>query len=65
VSQEYPYRDERVSAFYTADNGGQIVMALPTLQLVIGFMGGNYGDPALYIPQPKYVSGIFLPAVTS
>ena len=50
-SQEYPYRDGSVSAFYAAGNGGQIVMALPALQLVIGFMGGNYSDPALYIPQ--------------
>ena len=63
-SQEYPYRDGSVSAFYAAGNGGQIVMALPALQLVIGFMGGNYSDPALYIPQRKYVPEYLLPAVT-
>jgi len=53
-----------VSAFYAAGNGGQIVMAMPALQLVIGFMGGNYSDPALYIPQRKYVPEYLLPAVT-
>jgi len=63
-SQEYPYRDGSVSAFYAAGNGGQIVMAMPALQLVIGFMGGNYSDPALYIPQRKYVPEYLLPAVT-
>ena len=62
--QEYPYRDGSVSAFYAAGNGGQIIMALPALQLVIGFMGGNYSDPALYIPQRKYVPDYLLPAVT-
>ena len=50
-------------AYHVAGNGGQIAMAIPELDLVICFMGGNYSDPALYIPQNRYVPEFILPAV--
>ncbi|MBX7248035.1 MAG: beta-lactamase family protein [Caulobacteraceae bacterium] len=62
-SQTYPYKGRQVRAFYAAGNGGQIAMAVPELELVIGFMGGNYSDPALYIPQRSYIPEFILPAV--
>ena len=62
-SQTYPYRGRQVRAFYAAGNGGQIAMAIPELELVICFMGGNYSDAALLIPQRKYVPELILPAV--
>jgi CubicO group peptidase (beta-lactamase class C family) len=45
-------------------NGGQVVIAIPALDLVVGFMGGNYGNgaPSDYprrVLLPKYI----LPAV--
>ena len=38
-------------------------MRIPELDLLIGFNGGNYGDPALYIPQRVYVPEFILSAV--
>jgi hypothetical protein len=38
-------------------------MGIPDLDLVIAFTGGNYGDPALYIPQRVFVPERILPTV--
>ena len=60
---DYPYEGRRVQAFYAAGNGGQIVMGVPALDLVIAFYGGNYGDAAALIPQRVLVPEMILPAV--
>jgi CubicO group peptidase (beta-lactamase class C family) len=60
---EYPYKGRTVRAYFAAGNGGQIVMAIPDLDLVIAFYGGNYNDPALFIPQNVYVPQHILPAL--
>lgn len=62
-SVAYPYRGRKVHAFFAAGNGGQIFMGIPELELVIGFSGGSYNDPALFIPQRVYVPEHILPAV--
>jgi CubicO group peptidase (beta-lactamase class C family) len=61
---EYPYRDRTVRAFFAGGNGGQIVMGVPELDLVIAFYGGNYSDPPIsFIPQREYVPRFILTAV--
>lgn len=60
---DYPYKGRTVRAFYAAGNGGQIVMGIPELDLLIAFYGGNYSDPALFIPQRVFVPKYILPAV--
>jgi CubicO group peptidase (beta-lactamase class C family) len=62
-SVEYPYRGRKVRAFFAAGNGGQIFMGIPELDLAIGFTGGNYSDPTLFIPQRALVPEHILPAV--
>jgi CubicO group peptidase (beta-lactamase class C family) len=62
-SVEYPYKNRKVRAFYAAGNGGQIVMGVPELDLLIAFFGGNYNSDALFIPQRQYVPEQILPAV--
>jgi CubicO group peptidase (beta-lactamase class C family) len=62
-SLEYPYKDRKVHAFFAGGNGGQIFMGIPELDLVIGFTGGNYNDPSLFIPQRVFVPKFILPAV--
>lgn len=60
---DYPYKDGTVRAYFAGGNGGQVVMVVPKLDLVIEFLGGNYGDAALYIPQRVFVPKYILPAV--
>ena len=62
-SVAYPWRGRTLHAFFAGGNGGQIFMGIPELDLVIGFTGGNYADPALFIPQRVYVPQHILPAV--
>jgi CubicO group peptidase (beta-lactamase class C family) len=62
-SVEHPYKGRKVRAFFAGGNGGQIFMGIPALDLVIGFTGGNYSDPALFIPQRVFVPEYILPAV--
>ena len=58
-TNEYPYADGTVHAFFAAGNGGQIVMGIPELDLLIAFYGGNYSDAVLYRAQnvliPEYI----------
>ena len=61
---EYPYKGRSVRAYFAAGNGGQIVMGVPDLDLVMAFYGGNYNDAALFIPQNVYVPEHILPAVS-
>lgn len=60
---EYPYNGRTVRAFFAGGNGGQMVMGIPELDLVLAFYGGNYNDPALFVSQRVYVPQYILPAV--
>ena len=62
-SMEYPYKGRTVRGFFAAGNGGQIFMGIPALDLVIGFTGGSYNAPALFIPQRRYIPEFILPAI--
>ena len=62
-STEYPYNGRNVRAFFAAGNGGQIVIGIPELDLLINFWGGNYSDRAGVTPQRVYVPQNILPAV--
>jgi CubicO group peptidase (beta-lactamase class C family) len=61
--EDYPYRERTVRAFFAGGNGGQIVMGIPELDLVIAFYGGNYSDRVMFVPQQKLVPEDILPAV--
>ena len=63
-SQELPYRGGQVRVVYAAGNGGQIVMAVPALDLVIAFYSGDYGHSAALTAQRVYIPEYILPAVS-
>jgi CubicO group peptidase (beta-lactamase class C family) len=62
-SMEFPYRDRTVRAFFAGGNGGQVSMGIPELGLAVAFFGGNYADPATFVPQREYVPRYVLPAI--
>jgi len=62
-SIQYPYKDRQVTAFFAAGNGGQIVMGIPELDLLIAFYAGNYSHPTLFRIQEQFVPEHILPAV--
>ena len=62
-SSDYPYNGKSVRAFFAAGNGGQLVLAIPELDLLINFWGGNYSDRAGVTPQRVWVPQNILPAV--
>jgi CubicO group peptidase (beta-lactamase class C family) len=60
---DYPYGSRTVRAFFAGGNGGQVVMGIPELDLVVAFYGGNYSDPVLFKPQRVFVPQYILQAV--
>ncbi len=56
---EYPYKGRIVQAFFANGNGGQTVMTIPELDLVVAIYAGNYADaPGKQIVEgyvPKYI----------
>jgi len=60
---EYPYKGRTVRAFFAGGNGGQIVMGIPELDLVVAVYGGNYSDPVMFRIQQWLVPEYVLPAV--
>jgi CubicO group peptidase (beta-lactamase class C family) len=62
-SYEYTHRARKLRAIFAAGNGGQVFIAIPELDLVIAFTGGNYADASLFIPQRQLVPEFILPAV--
>jgi CubicO group peptidase (beta-lactamase class C family) len=60
---EYPYKGRTIRAFFAGGNGGQIVMGIPELDLLVAFYAGNYSDPVLYKIQEEFVPQYILPAI--
>ena len=62
-SVAYDHAGRKIRAFFAGGNGGQISMAIPDLDLVIAFTGGNYSDAATFRAQRNFVPDYLLPAV--
>jgi CubicO group peptidase (beta-lactamase class C family) len=61
---DFPYKDRTVHAFYAAGAGGQAVIVIPELDLIVATYAGNYGSRNATINTsqnlpPRYI----LPAV--
>lgn len=53
---EYPYKDRSVRAFFAGGNGGQVVMGIPELDLLVTFFGGNYSHR-----MSRYSNDVLIP----
>lgn len=60
---DYPYKDRTVHAFFAGGAGGQGVMVIPELDLVIASYAGNYSSKSSIHIQQNLVARYILPAV--
>lgn len=60
---DFPYQDRQVRAYSANGNGGQSVVVVPELDLVLMFYGGNYTDDAGHNWYRLYTPKHVLPAV--
>jgi len=60
---DYPYKGGSVRAFFAGGNGGQVVIGIPELDLLVTFFAGNYNDRVLFRIQEEFVPQYILPAV--
>ncbi|HEU0300289.1 MAG TPA: serine hydrolase [Longimicrobium sp.] len=60
---DYPHAGRTVRAYYASGNGGQFVMVVPELDLVIAVYGGNYNERAGGLMVADLIPRYILPAV--
>ena len=60
---DYPYGEGTVRAFFAGGNGGQVVIGIPDLDLLVTFYAGNYSDRVMYKIQEEFVPRYVLPAI--
>jgi CubicO group peptidase (beta-lactamase class C family) len=61
----FPYEDRTVQGFYAGGNGGQYVIGVPELDLVIVFFAGNYGQSVTHLVKTEHVPNYIIRAVES
>lgn len=62
-SIDYPYKDHTVRAYFAGGAGGQSVIVIPALDLVIAAFGANYSSPGTFYMQTSMTPHYLLPAV--
>jgi CubicO group peptidase (beta-lactamase class C family) len=62
-SMTYAYKDRTLRAFFAGGNGGQVIMVIPDLDLVVAAYGANYNQRVGFQVQEKLVPDYILPAV--
>ena len=60
---DYPYNGRTVRAFWAGGNGGQAVVVVPELDLVVATFGSNYFSAGSYYVQLEVIPKTILPAV--
>jgi len=60
---EYPWRGRTLRGWFAAGNGGQMVMAVPELDLVVATYGGSYADGRATIGIQRSAVPHLLPAI--
>jgi CubicO group peptidase (beta-lactamase class C family) len=60
---DYPYKNRTIPAFFAGGSGGQVVIVIPDLDLVIAAFGGNYFSPGGWYVQLNLTPQFLLPAV--
>jgi CubicO group peptidase (beta-lactamase class C family) len=60
---DYPYKNRTVRAYWAGGNGGQAVVVVPELDLVVATFGSNYFSAGGYYVQLDVIPKYILPAI--
>ncbi len=60
---DYQYKGRKVKAFYAGGNGGQYVIGVPELDLLVTFLAANYGQKVMHVTKREYVPQYILRAI--
>lgn len=60
---DYPYKNRTVRAYWAGGNGGQAVVVVPELDLVVATFGSNYFSAGSYYVQLEVIPKSILPVV--
>ena len=60
---DYPYQGRTVQAFFASGNGGNEVVVIPALDLVVAVYGGNYNEAAGWSMVMNLIPRYFLQAI--
>ncbi len=61
--KDYVYSGDTYQAYFASGNGGQFVIVIPKLDMVVTFYSGNYQDRLALLPETVYLPKYILPAV--
>jgi CubicO group peptidase (beta-lactamase class C family) len=59
----FAYEDRTVRAFYAGGNGGQYVIGIPELDLVVVFFAGNYSQAVTHLVKKKHIPDYIIKSV--
>ena len=62
---EFPYEGRTLQSYFMAGNGGQIVVVIPDLDLVIASYAGNYNEAAGVALTTTLIPQYILPAIVA
>jgi CubicO group peptidase (beta-lactamase class C family) len=60
---DYQYKGKTISTYFAGGNGGQNVLVIPALDMVVACYGGNYGDSSGWTMMREYIAKYILPAL--
>jgi CubicO group peptidase (beta-lactamase class C family) len=60
---DYPFRGRTITAYFASGNGGQVVVVVPDVDMVIACFGGNYGAQAGWAVVREHIPKYLLKAV--
>jgi CubicO group peptidase (beta-lactamase class C family) len=61
----YPYKGRTLQAYFASGNGGQEVVVIPELDMVVATYGGNYSDRAGWVMVRELIPKFILAAVAA
>ncbi len=60
---DYQYKEKTITAYFASGNGGQVVVVVPELDMVIACYGGNYNGRAGWAVVREYIPKYILGAI--